>query len=76
MAEDYPVRTPIRRSLLRPLLMLGGERELVLAAGMVSVILIMAVATPVTIVMGLVFWGVSCTVFAQLAKQDPQMSKV
>ena len=29
MAEDYPVRTPIRRSLLRPLLMLGGERELV-----------------------------------------------
>jgi len=73
---DFPIRTPIRRSLLRPMLALGGERELVFSAGMVAAILILAVGNAVSFGIGIVFWVVSCAVFARMAKHDPQLSKV
>jgi type IV secretion system protein VirB3 len=56
--------------------MLGGERELVLASGMLTAILVFSVANLVAAVIGIVFWGVALTVFGQMAKNDPQLMKV
>jgi type IV secretion system protein TrbD len=72
---DFPIRTPIRRSLLRPLLVLGGERELVFFSGMVTAILVLSVSNIVAAVMGITFWVVSLAVFSRMAKNDPQLSK-
>jgi type IV secretion system protein VirB3 len=73
---DHPVRSPIRKSLLRPLLVLGGERELVMASGMLTAILVFSVANPVAAGIGIVFWVASLAAFARMAKADPQMLKV
>jgi len=73
---DHPVRNPIRRSLLRPLLVLGGERELVMASGMIAAILIFSVSNLVAGIIGVSFWLISVAIFGRMAKHDPQLSKV
>jgi type IV secretory pathway TrbD component len=73
---DHPVRSPIRKSLLRPLLVLGGERELVMASGMLTAILVFSVANPVAAGIGIAFWVASLAVFGRMAKNDPQLLKV
>jgi type IV secretory pathway TrbD component len=73
---DHPVRSPIRKSLLRPLLVLGGERELVMASGMLTAILVFSVANPIAAGIGIAFWVGSLAVFGRMAKNDPQLLKV
>jgi type IV secretion system protein VirB3 len=73
---DHPVRSPIRRSLLRPLLVLGGERELVMASGMITAILVFSLANPIAAGIGIAFWGVALAVFGRMAKHDPQLTKI
>ena len=74
--DDDPVRTPVRRSLLRPMLALGGERELVMASGMLTAILVFSVVNIVAAVIGITFWFAALYVFNRMAKHDPQLSKV
>jgi type IV secretion system protein VirB3 len=73
---DDPVRSPIRVSLLRPMLLLGGERELVMASGMLTAILVFSLANMVCAILGFTFWAVALYVFGRMAKHDPVLMKV
>jgi len=73
---DEVARTTIRRSLLRPMLVLGGERELVFSSGMLAAILIFSLGNIYTGIAGVVFWGACLAVFQRMAKYDPQLTKV
>lgn len=67
---------PIHQSLHRPHLVLGGEREPVLYAGLLAVIIFMAGMSKSAAVIALVLWFGSVAAFRRMAKADPQMSKV
>lgn len=71
-----PTRTRVRQSLLRPLLVLGGERELVFASGMIAAILAFVFGDLMIAAIGITFWFVSLFVFQQMAKHDSQLSRV
>jgi type IV secretory pathway TrbD component len=71
-----PSRAPVRQSLLRPMLILGGERELVFMSGMLAGILVFSLGQFSTAVLGVLFWGFALFVLQRMAKHDPQLSKV
>jgi type IV secretion system protein VirB3 len=71
-----PSRTPVRQSLLRPMLLLGGERELVIMSMMLAGILVFSLGTLGTAVIGVIFWSLAMFVLQRMAKNDPQLSKV
>lgn len=74
---DGPRRIPIHRSLNRPHLLMGAERSLVLASGVLTAIIIFSGnLSPFSIGLGIGFWSVSFWFLAQIAKADPQMSRV
>jgi type IV secretion system protein VirB3 len=56
--------------------MLGGERELVLGSGMISVILVITMGNLVLAAIGIAFWMVSLFAFQRMAKADPQLLRV
>jgi type IV secretory pathway TrbD component len=56
-----PSRTVVRQSMLRPMLLLGGERELVIMSGMLA---------------GILFWMGALFVLQRMAKDDADLSKV
>jgi type IV secretory pathway TrbD component len=69
-------RTRVRQSLLRPLLILGGERELVFASGMIAAILALAFGDLTLAAIGIAFWLAILIVLQRMAKHDPQLSRV
>jgi type IV secretory pathway TrbD component len=71
-----PQRTQVRQSLLRPLLILGGERELVFASGMVAAILALSLGDLMLALLGIAFWLVALFVLQRMGKFDPQLSRV
>ena len=73
---DNPRRIPIHRSLNRPTLLLGGDRELVLGAGLLAGILIFSLGTWWGVAMGIAFWLVSVAILSRLGKSDPLMRPV
>ena len=73
---DEPRRIPIHRSLNRPSLILGGERELVLMTMLFAAMICFTASSWVQLVVGVVFWLVVHTFLVEMAKNDPLMSKV
>lgn len=72
-----PRRIAIHRSLNRPHLLLGAERNLVLLVGVVTAIVVFSGnISVVTILLGVVFWSVSFWALVRMAKADSQMSQV
>lgn len=71
MSMEAPRRIPIHRSLNRPTLLLGGDRELVLGAGLLAGILVFSLGTWWGVVMGIAFWLVSVGILSRLGKADP-----
>jgi type IV secretory pathway TrbD component len=67
---------PIHQSFLRPLLMLGAERELVILSAILSAMLVFSLANAYFAVLGILFWLSSVAVLQRLAKIDPQISRV
>jgi len=55
---------------------MGAERNLVLAAGALSGALVFVGMTLMSIVMGIVLWGISIFSFQRMAKVDPHMFEV
>ena len=72
--EAYAV--PIHASLNRPMLVLGGERQLVLMLGVVAGIFIFSLAQLWAAVVGIVIWMVGQYFLARAAAYDAQLSKV
>jgi type IV secretion system protein TrbD len=73
---EGPREVVFHRSLNRPNLMMGGERELVMLAGVVSVLLIFDLMTWWSIIIGVVWFPIAVGVLAKLGKADPLMRKV
>lgn len=78
MAErpDNLDRVWIHRALSRPALLFGADRELVLLAGLASIILIFVVLTLVSAVIGVVIWIVVFGLLRMMAKADPEMRRI
>ena len=68
--------TVFHPSINRPNLLMGGARELVLGAAMISALFIFSLMTWWSILIGLAFWPVATSTLARLAKVDPMMRDV
>lgn len=73
---DEPRRIPIHRSLNRPNLILGGERELVLMTMLFAAMIAFTASSWVQVAIGVVFWLTVHAMLVEMAKNDPAMSKV
>lgn len=67
---------PINTAFHRPTLLLGGEREWVLLTGLLSAALIFVTMSPLAIIIGLLMWAGVIAILRQMAKADPNMTKV
>lgn len=67
---------PIRRSGNRDNLFMGGDRELVMFAGLMAFALIFSSQELKATVYGLFLWFASLYLFRLMAKSDPKMRKV
>jgi len=75
--QPEPLRsTPFHRALHRPQQLMGGERELMLFSMLVAGGLIISAMNFVATLIGLVLWLVCVQGLRQMAKADPNMSKV
>ena len=76
MLDDPPVLTEMHASLHRPQLLMGGDRELVLLAGLLSGVMAVSVMTMMSFFIAGVSFGAIVVVLARLGKADPLMRKV
>jgi len=71
---------PIRRSLIRPNLIMGCERELLSYSGMFSAMIVLTLMQAVGIfcagLVGFGIWSALLYILTQLGHSDPLMSKV
>jgi type IV secretion system protein VirB3 len=70
---DFSV--PLHQSMLRPMLLLGAERELILALGIVAGVFIVSLFQLWAAIFGLILWAVGAWVLTRAANFDPQLSK-
>lgn len=75
-AGDNLDRVRIHRALSRPALIFGADRELVLFTGLMAVILVFVVLTPLSAVLGAVIWIVIVGILRMMAKADPLMRHI
>lgn len=61
--------------MLRPMLLLGAERELILTLGIVAGVFIVSLFQVWAAILGLLLWAVGAWVLARAASFDPQLSK-
>lgn len=66
----------IHQSANRPHLLLGGDRELLLFAALLSAILIFALVTWWGVLTGLMLWLLSVAVLSRMGKADPLLRHV
>jgi type IV secretion system protein TrbD len=66
----------IHQSANRPNLLLGCDREMVLFAGLMSAILVFALANWWGVLIGVSLWIASVAVLSRVGKSDPLMRKV
>lgn len=74
--NDHPRMIPIHSSLMRPILLMGAERELVLISAIIAAVLVLSIERLVFTVVGVVFWCLSLAALQRAAKTDPQFSSV
>ena len=73
---ERPRRIAIHLSLIRPILLMGAERELVLISAILATALVMSLARLLFTVVGVVFWALSLAALQRAAKADPQFTRV
>ena len=66
---------PLHRSLIRPMLMLGGEREFVLMLAVLCGIFIFSLAKLWAAGVGVAIWLVGMFFMTRAGRYDPQLSK-
>jgi len=71
--EDNSI--PLHRSLTRPMLMLGAEREFVIMLGVLAGIFIFSLAQIWAAIMGVALWLVGMFFLTRAGAYDPQLSK-
>jgi type IV secretion system protein VirB3 len=76
MSADKPREIVIHQSANRPNQILGGDRELVLLAVLISVSLAFSLATLWGIVIAVAFWIGAVAVLQRMGKADPMLRQV
>jgi type IV secretion system protein VirB3 len=74
--RDSLTELPFYTALNKPLLLAGGERELMMMSGLVSLTLIFVALSLQSAIIGIALWLFLSTVLRMMAKKDPMMSKV
>jgi len=74
--NEQPRAVPIHVSLIRPILLMGCERELVLSSAIIAAVLVLSLERLVFTIAGVVFWSLSLAALQRAAKADPQFSRV
>lgn len=69
-------RLPIHRSLNRPNLLFGAERELILITGLIAFTLIFVSMSFPVIILGFMIWLIVAGLLRLMAKADPMMSRI
>ena len=65
------VRSRVHRSLSRPNLLMGADRELVLLTALAAIILIFVVLTWYAALLGIAIWLIAVGALRMMAKADP-----
>ena len=73
---DRPREIVIHQSANRPHLLLGGDRELVLLAALMSAMLIFALVTWWGIVAGIAIWIGAVAILSRMGRFDPMLRQV
>ena len=73
---DRPREIVIHQSANRPHLLLGGDRELVLFAALMSAMLIFALVTWWGIVAGIAIWIGAVAILSRMGRFDPMLRQV
>lgn len=74
--NDQPRTVPIHVALIRPILVMGCERELVLSSAIIAAVLVLSLERLIFTIAGVVFWSLSLAALQRAAKADPQFSRV
>jgi type IV secretion system protein TrbD len=74
--NEKPRALTIHRSLIRPILLMGAERELVLITGIIAAVLVLSLQRPLFVAVGVALWIVGLAALQRAAKVDPQISRV
>ena len=69
------LKTPIHESLNRPILLMGGERNLVLMLAVIAGVFILSLAKLWAAIAGLIIWTVGQWTLSRAAAYDSQLSK-
>ena len=69
-------KVPIYQAINQPVLFLGAERNLVIILGAMSGMLMWMGGTWITFFIGLLIWIIGIYFLREMAKKDPEMSKV
>lgn len=73
--QNEDISTPLHRSLIRPQLMLGGEREFVLLLGILCGIFIFSLVKLWAAAIGVFLWVFGMFFLVRAGRYDPQLSK-
>ncbi|MCJ8521163.1 type IV secretion system protein VirB3 [Pseudorhizobium tarimense] len=77
MAEGLTLqRTPFNKAIHRPSLLLGADRELVLATGLAAAILVFVVLTVYSVLLGIGLWTLVTAILRLMAKRDPMTRQI
>ena len=74
--SDEDLSVPIHSSLNRPMLVMGGERQLVLMLGIVAGIFVFSLLQWWSTIVGVVIWTGGQYLLSRAAAYDTQLSKV
>ena len=74
--DDLPVFTPMRASLSRPQMLMGGDRELVLLTGLLAALMAVSVMSFLSFLIAGAGFAAIVAVLARMGKEDPLMRKV
>lgn len=69
-------RVSCHRAMLRPNLLLGCERELILLAGLLAAVMTVVLFDIRSMILGIALWLTSLWVLQRMAKADPMLSKI
>lgn len=67
---------PIRRAGNRVNLFMGGDREMVMFAGLLSATLVLATQDFIAIIAGIALWFLAIKALRMMAKADPYMRQI
>jgi type IV secretory pathway TrbD component len=71
-----PEQTIMRTSLSRPQQLLGGDREMVIMAGLGAAMMAVSVMTFISFLIATVGFWITVAVLARIGKADPMMRRV